>query len=208
MVQLHALEHGSTARPTVDIDVLGDSRRRPSMTERIASILAKRGAEMATPPPGDEKLGFRFDIDGEIVEVLGSEGLPKDPRTAGKHTTFQVPGGTQALRRTEKVRVSLDGGSAVVLRRPTLLGAVLIKARVVAKRRRLKFDSDRQDLVLLLTFIEDPRALARDEELKKTETRWLRKVEFLLDFDDPMLAERLPDGAAARAEQAYRLLIA
>lgn len=106
---------------------------------------------MAVPPLGNEELGFRFEVDGEIVEVLGPEGLRGDPKTIGKQTTFQVPGGTQALRRTETVRVSLQGGPAVELRRPSLLGAILIKARVVAKQRRLKFDSDRQDLILLLT---------------------------------------------------------
>lgn len=111
MVQLHAFEHGRTVRPTVDIDLLGDSRRRPSMTERMAAILDKRGGRMAVPPFGDAKLGLQFDLDGEIVEVLGSEGVPKDPRTTGKHTTFQVPGGTQALHRAEKVAVSLDGSS-------------------------------------------------------------------------------------------------
>jgi hypothetical protein len=207
MVQLHALEHGSTARPTVDIDVLGDSRRRPSMTERMASILTKRGGQMAVPPPGDEKLGLRFDIDGEVVELLGSEGLARDPTTMGKHTTFQVPGGTQALHRAERVCVSLSGDPAVVIRRPTLLGAILIKARAVRKRRGPKLDSDRQDLVLLLTFIEDPRRLSQEEGLKKSEKKWLWKIERLLDFGDPELRRRLPEDAVARAEQAYRLLI-
>src|SRR5436190_15842842 len=89
MVQLHGFEHGSGSRPTVDIDVLGDSRRRPAMTKRIAEVLTERGGEMAMPPVGDENLGYRFELDGEIVEVLGSEGVQGDPKTVDKHTTFQ-----------------------------------------------------------------------------------------------------------------------
>ncbi len=160
MVQLHAFERGSGSRPTTDIDLLGDSRRRPPMTVRIAKILVERGGEMAMPPVSDEDLGYKFEVDGETIEILGSEGVRSDPKTLGKHTTIQVPGGTQALTRTEIVRVSLDGSSSVELRRPNLLGAILVKTRAVAQRRD-KFESDRQDLIRLLSFVDDPRALAK-----------------------------------------------
>ena len=43
MVQIHAFERGSGSRPTTDVDVLGDSRRRPPMTARIAEILVEQG---------------------------------------------------------------------------------------------------------------------------------------------------------------------
>lgn len=45
MVQLYGFEHGDDSRPTVDIDVLGDSRKRPAMTERIAQIVVDRGGK-------------------------------------------------------------------------------------------------------------------------------------------------------------------
>ena len=87
------------------------------------------------PPVGDENLGYRFELEGEVIEVVGSEGVRRDPKTFGKCTTFQVPGGSRALSRTEIVRVSLDGNLPIELRRPSLLGAILIKARAVAARR-------------------------------------------------------------------------
>jgi hypothetical protein len=207
MVQLHAFQRGSGSRPTTDIDLLGDSRRRPPMTERIAAILIERGGEMAMPPVNDENLGYRFDVDGETIEILGSEGARRDPKTLGKHTTFQVPGGTQALSRTEVVRVSLDGNAPVELRRPSLLGAILIKARAVAEQRD-KFDSDRQDLIRLLSFVDDPRALAKGERLRESERRWLRNIGPLVAFDDVTLIDIFPSGEASLAERAYRLLIA
>jgi len=123
MVQLHAIEHARDARLTSDIDVLGDSRQRPPMTRRLAGLLTSRGGVMAMPPRSNKDLGYKFEIDGQLVEVLGSEGVKADPKTIGNFTTFQVPGGSQALRRTEIVRVSLDGQDPVALRRPDLLGA-------------------------------------------------------------------------------------
>jgi hypothetical protein len=163
MVQLHAFERGGGSRPTADIDVLGDSRRRPPVTARIAEILVERGAKMTMPPVGDENLGYRFEVEGEVVEVVGS--------------------------------------------RPSLLGAILIKARAVAARRD-RLDSDRQDLIRLLSFVQDPRALAEEERLRTTEKRWLRDIEPLIAFDDAALADALPAGDVGRAGQAYRLLIA
>lgn len=204
MVQLHAFERGRGSRLTTDIDFLGDSRRRPSMTTRMTEVLVERGGEMAMPPVSNERLGYKFEVGGATIEVLGSEGVRDDPKTVGRYTTFQVPGGTQALARAEIVRVSLDGAEPVEVRRPSLLGAILIKARVVAKRRD-KFESDRQDLVRLLSFVEDPRVMAKG--LRKSETKWLREVEPLLAFDNGGLGELFLPRDAALAEQAYRLLV-
>jgi hypothetical protein len=208
MVQLHGVQHDDDPRPTVDIDVLGDARRRPVMTERMAQILIDRGGEVAMPPRSNKKLGYRFEIDGEVVEILGPDGLTSDPKTVNGLTTFQVPGGTQALGRTEIVLVSLDGAPPRKLRRPNLLGAILIKARVVAKERREKFDSDRQDLIRLLSYVEDPRGLAAHEGLKGSEKRWLRKIEKKLDAADPTVAQLASADVVERAHQALALLAA
>lgn len=207
MVQLHGFEHGVVARPTMDIDLLGDSRRTPQMTETIARMLVKHGTELAMPPRADHRLGFRFEFDGETIDVLAPDGLRRKPKTIGKHVTLQVPGGTQALLRTEKVLVSLDGGQPVEVRRPSLLGAILVKARVVATRRQGKHASDRQDLIRLLSLVEDPRALAASDCTKKTEKRWLREIRSSLEFEDASLTNLFPPAALAKAEQAYRLLI-
>lgn len=80
MVQLHAFEHGSGSRLTADIDFLGDSRRRPAMTVRMAEVLAERGAEMAMPSRGDERLGYRFEVDGTIVESSARRASAAIPR--------------------------------------------------------------------------------------------------------------------------------
>lgn len=208
MVQLHGHEHRDDLRPTADIDLLGAARKPPAVTEQIATLLDAKGATVEMPPRSDPRLGYRFDLDGEIVEVLGPDGLRNAPKTLEGLTTFQVSGGTQALRRTEVVLVSLGGAPPVAVRRPSLLGAILIKARVVAKQRKEKFGSDREDLIRLLSYVEDPRGLARDERLKASEKRWLRDVEELLDFGDADIAAVFPAQGLERARQAFRLLYA
>ena len=76
----------------------------------------------------------------------------------------------------------------------------------MAKRRKDKFDSDRQDLVRLLSYVEDPRALARIEQLRATEKKWLRNVERTLNFEDALLAALFPSAVLERAQQAFQLL--
>jgi hypothetical protein len=207
MVQLFSFEHDDDSRPTVDIDVLGGSRRSPAMTERAAQIILDRGGEVAMPPRSAADLGYRFELDGEVIEILGPDGLKSAPPTTGNLTTFQVEGGTQALARAETVLVSLGDRSPAVLRRPNLLGAILIKARVVAKKRD-KFASDRQDPIRLLSYVDDPRTLATEGGLRSTERRWLGKIEALLAFEDLGLAQLFSAEVVERAQQAFVLLTA
>jgi hypothetical protein len=207
MVQLFGFEHADDSRPTVDIDVLGGSRKRPAMTKRAARIVTDRGGEVAMPPRSAKDLGYRFELDGSVVEILGPDGLKSDPPTIGNLTTFQAEGGTQALARAETVQVWLGDRAPTEIRRPNLLGAILIKGRVVAKKRD-KFESDRQDLIRLLSYVDDPRALATDGELRSTEREWLKKVEALLAFEDPGLARLFSPEVLERARQAFTLLIA
>jgi hypothetical protein len=175
MVQLHAFEREDEPRPTADIDLVGGAKRPPRMTEAMASLLVERGAEIAEPPRSSPELGYRFEIEGETVELLGPDGLRGDPKTISGLKTFQAAGGSQALRRTEVVLVSLDGGEPVAVRRPNLLGAILIKARVLVKKRERKYESDREDLVRLLTYVDEARALAA--AMSRKEPRWLRDAQ-------------------------------
>jgi hypothetical protein len=204
MVQLHAFEHDDGPRPTADIDLLGGAKRSPRMTEIMASLLVERGAEVAEPPRSNPDLGYRFEFEGETVELLGPDGLRGDPKTVGGLSTFQAAGGSQALRRTEVVLVSFEGEEPVPVRRPNLLGAILIKARVVVKKRQGKYESDRQDLVRLLTYVEDPRALVGD--MSRKEPGWLRDAQAAIDFEDPALSAQFSGGSLDRVRQALGLL--
>jgi hypothetical protein len=199
MVQLHAYEHASTSRPTDDIDILSDARKKA--TQRIAKILDLLG-DLTMPPVNDPRLGYQWSLDGHLVELLAPDGLKADPQTIGKHETIRIDGGTQALQRSELVLVSVAEGEAVPVRRPTLLGAILIKARALNAVRE-KEQEHREDLARLLSFVDDPRAMAK--EMKSTERHWLRRIEKRLELNDETLGGiSAPDLVMAR--QAFALL--
>lgn len=202
MVQLLAYEAGETGvRATTDIDILGDARQRASV-EKIAQALHSDGFVLEAPSPTDG-ISHRWRRGSLIVDLLAPDGLRGDPPMLGGVRTIQIPGGSQALARTETVEVEIDG-AIVQVRRPTLLGALLIKARSILVHADP--DAQRADLVLLLSLIEDPRATA--EQLKGREQSWLCKCEAQLGLEDPILMAPFPRLRVQRARLAYRLLVA
>ncbi|HVT00433.1 MAG TPA: hypothetical protein VHE08_07945 [Solirubrobacterales bacterium] len=70
--------------------------------------LVERGG---VEPRSNPDLGYRFEVDGGTVELLGPDGLRSDPKTTSGFKTLQAAGGMQALRRTE-VRLLAQAGSA------------------------------------------------------------------------------------------------
>lgn len=134
-----------------------------------------------------------------IVDVLAPDGLRSPPTLAAGVIAIGIPGGSQALSRSESVKLTVEGRT-VELGRPTLLGAVLIKGRSVMVHSDP--GSQREDLLRLLSLIEDPRQVA--VEVRTSERRWLRDAEDRLNFGAPSLLNR---DAQTRAELAFRLLI-
>jgi len=203
MVQLHAERYdGVGARPTNDIDILANSRTRPSYTERISEKLTHLGYQLSAPAGFDRGTAYRFRRDDEIVDVLGPDGVGANPpRTVGNLETIQVEGGTQGLSRTEPVVVRLDGNETEI-RCPSLLGAILLKSRSVTNKKR---DQDREDLIRLLTCVHDPRAMSA--ELKAGERRWLLNAQKKLDVDDPDLTRLFSAEQIRLARVTYRLLV-
>ena len=88
------------------------------------------------------------------------------------------------------------------LLRPSLLGAILLKARALHVHSRP--NDQREDLVLLLSFVPDPSALAG--ELKGNESKWLKEAENSLRLDESV--GRLDEPTVRRARQALGLLTA
>lgn len=203
MVQLHAARYGvAGARVTVDIDVLADSRERPSATERIARKLVDLGFEI-TERLVEPAVAFRFEREGTVVDLLAPEktGARNPPKTIGNFHAVQIPGGTQALARTETVLVEIDGHVSKVCC-PTLLGAILLKARAIRSAQR---EQDREDLVVLLSCVEDPAELR--SELRGRERQWLWKAAETLAIDRADLSDRFDAGQLALARAALRLLV-
>jgi len=202
MVALFAIEAQQTQRATTDIDVLADARARPSGTAWATRRLEALGATVHELQRSERERGFRFDLDGQIVDVLAPDGLgPSGATTTGKLQTIQIPGGTQALNRTEVVEILIDR-DAVMLRRPSLIAAILLKAR--ALRTHARPQDQRYDLITLLGLLDDPRA-ARTEITSK-EIGWMRSISGQLSIDDPALRESFEATRLRAARAAYRVL--
>jgi hypothetical protein len=196
MVQLHALEHGMTdVRATVDIDILGQARPQGALSA-IDSALQSQGFELIGPDL--DGYAHRYQRGNLVVDVLAPDGIKPPARLGTGRKAIGVPGGSQALNRSQIVTVTVRRRS-FELRRPTLLGAILIKAR------SLMVHSDpatqREDLLRLLALIDDPRAMSG--ELRKTERAWLKAAEGRLRLSDP---STLATEDLRRATLAYRLL--
>lgn len=182
MVALHALERGRVSpRRSEDVDVLVNVRAIQDGTRRLSRTLEADGFTLDTP--NLDGLSHRFRSRRVTVDILGPDGLGAraDLTTIPPAHTLQVPGGTQALHRTERVPVRI-GDLHGTIPRPNLLGAILIKARAVGVDDVA--DAQRLDLAFLLSLVENPRALAAD--LVGGERRWLRERNELLDPRHPI----------------------
>lgn len=151
----------------------------------------------------DDELVYRFVRGGDIVDVLAPDhlGTRVDITTVTPGSTLEAVGARQALNRTRLVRVDAGDGP-FDLPVPSLLGAILMKARVVPSANRSRPKHER-DLARLLALEDDP--LADQADLTAIERRYLRDRAALLDAAHPAWVgvDRRQDGIAA-----LRILIA
>jgi hypothetical protein len=174
MVTLHGLEHARTdIRPSTDADVLVDIRADPKAMHQVVRFFMARAFE---PDPGPDGLLHRFrrrlDADFIVVDILAPDNLgPRaDLTTSPPGRTLEVPGGTQALSRVERVHVTVADRSGEIPR-PSLLAAILGKEAAV----HLPGNQGRhlRDLAFLLSVLPDP--MGGRNALKATERRKLRR---------------------------------
>jgi hypothetical protein len=125
---------------------------------------------------------MRYRRDGVSIDALAPEGL--GPRTNLTTTppgrTLQLPGGTQALTRTEllPIHTTTSRGHAP---RPALLGAIVAKALAVDVDDTP--DAQRLDLAFLLSLVEEPLDLAT--QMAPKDRRRLRARSELADPQHP-----------------------
>lgn len=181
MVMLHAWEHGvSPTRTSRDLDVLVNIKAIAGGTQQFARQLLEAGFELAVVTPDGR--GHRFVRGDVVIDVLAADNLGDraDLTTIPPARTIEVPGGSQALRRTELVDVLL-GEQVGRLPRPNVLGAILLKARAVD----VDPDPERHlaDLAFLLSLVDDPFEIA--EQLTRKEQRYLNPHQGLRDPNHP-----------------------
>ena len=186
MVLLHALQHG-TVPPQVsqDGDVIADVRAAPEGLKQLVGILEEMGFESAGVAP--DGVAHRYKRPSNtperpvVIDVLAPEGVGErtDLTTTPPGRTVRVPGGTQALARTEQVPVQLAQRTGTIPR-PTLLAAVVAKAAACSLPEDVS--RHKRDLALLCALIDDPFAAAKD--LTNGDRKKLKAVTALNDRDD------------------------
>jgi hypothetical protein len=179
MVALYAWEAEIETRPSQDIDVLANVRLQTTAPQEIARFLVERGYEPEILRGGLAHL-FRRDEVGEIdLFVPDGIGDRTPTRTIPPNRTIRIPGGTQALVRSEPVAIRTRDVEGEILR-PNLLGAIIVKLRAIDVDDVP--NAQRADVALLLGLVEDPDSLAR--ELTRTDRRIVRRHAYFADLED------------------------
>ena len=178
MVALHGWKAGrKQPRASNDADILVNARVVGRGTQKVSETLLSRGFSLDGVSP--EGIGHRF-VKGPVrFDVLGPDGVGSRiglQTVHGAHTV-EVPGGSQALRRTETVEIRV-GESSGAIPVPDILGAILVKVRAIEVDDVPQ--AQRVDVAFLLSLVEDPDPLAA--ALSKNERRWLKRHP---EFADP-----------------------
>lgn len=184
MVFVLALEHDTTPpRVSTDIDVLVNARVMSDSIPEFVRELEQRGFELAGFSA--EGVAHRYHRRGISVDVLSPEGMGTRANlsTTSSGHTVEVPGGTQALDRTELLPIVV-GTTTGHIPRPSLLGAIICKACAVFVDDEP--DAQRVDLAFLLSLVDDPVAMR--EELENKDRSRLMALQGLSDPNDPAWA--------------------
>jgi hypothetical protein len=201
MVFLHAIEHGATPpRVSTDLDVLVNARIAGRTPAAFASGLEELGFGQDRISP--DGIAHRYRRNRVTIDVLVPEGVGEctDLTTTPPGHTIQVPGGTQALDRTELVPVTSANRSGQIPR-PSLLGAVVAKALTVGVDDAPV--AQRLDFVFLFSLISDPFALKA--QLTPKDRRRIRARKELLGGEHRVWNE-LDAVARDRARAALQIL--
>lgn len=151
MTLLHCLENGvSGARPTDDSDVVIDVWSQRDAVRAIGHWLEdSQGFKLLETADG---FGYRYTRGDTTVDLLVPEGLDRQrtrpPTTRRTRPALPIDGGNQALLRVQRVPIQV-GTRIGHVRRPTLLGALVLKAAAFVADSR---DTSRhaQDIALLM----------------------------------------------------------
>ncbi|MCR6493153.1 hypothetical protein [Cellulomonas sp. P24] len=142
MVMLHCLEHQvQFTRATGDADLaVGVFTHRDALS-RLTQQLRLLGFEDITPAPlaGGSQLSYRWAKAKVAVDLMVPEAANSQDRVpiaVNRRPAVELPATQQALARSERVRVTISRGPEGTVRRPNLLGALIMKASAAVTDRR------------------------------------------------------------------------
>jgi hypothetical protein len=195
LVHLYCAERGQfPERPTNDADTVIDVRADPRMLHRFTKTLTDLGFESAGISA--EGSQHRWVRGFALIDVLLPDGVGE---RAGKRQgitgspTLPTAGGTQALQRSAVAAVTVDGREGFV-RRPNLVGALVVKAAAHGNAGDPGIARHRRDFVVLAGMIT--AADFTDENLTKKDRQRLRLMVTAIKTDRELVLE-IPGAMAA-----------
>jgi hypothetical protein len=205
LVHLYCAERGRfPERPTNDADTVIDVRADPEMLHTFTKALTGLGFESAgISAEGSQHrwIRDRASIDVLIPEGVGERANKRQGVTGSP--TLPTAGGTQALQRSEVVAVTVDGREGFV-RRPNLIGALVVKAAAHGNAGDPGVARHRRDFVVLAGMITV--ADFRDENLTRKDRQRMRLIITAIKNDQELLLEIASATAAIeRLEVAAKL---
>lgn len=202
MVALHGFEVGrKPPKATTDADLVVNARVVGFKVASFAVALEDAGYQLEGISA--EGVGHRFSNGKVSLDLLAPDGIDSariDLTTIAPARTISVPGATQALNRSELVTVTVEETTGSIPR-PSLLGALLVKARAVDVDDVPQ--SQLQDLAFLLSLVPDPDEL--QAELRGSERRWLQRRVELADREAIVWSALSPE-EADNGFAAFRIL--
>jgi hypothetical protein len=155
----------SRAEGTKDGDIVVDVVADPEILEKVAYVLRSLGYEL----PADDDRGGDFArctfVSGRAqVDVLVPDDTPEDRLDVGTDMrSLAIPGGRRALFGSESTTIFYSEDAAdVVIRVPSLTGAICVKAAAALDPRTAGHPRHIQDVAFLLACIDDPVAAAQE----------------------------------------------
>jgi hypothetical protein len=141
---------------------------------------------------------------GPLVDVLAPDnpGPRANLTTTPPGRTLEVPGGRQAVQRSESVQVRL-GERLGTIHRPSLLGAIVAKAAAVSIKTAPP-DRHYRDLAFLLSLPMNPMEMRG--QLEKSDCKKLALAKALHDPQHAAWRELRDDEARADGWAAYAFL--
>jgi hypothetical protein len=199
MVALHAYEHSrQPPRLSPDFDVVANVRLVQDQTQLIARVL-KEELGFKLVDPDDQGVAHRFTRGQLSVDLLAADNVGEraDLTTIPTARTIEVPGSSQALRRTELVEIEIDGTKGFIPR-PDLLGAIIVKCRAIDVDDAP--NSQRLDFAFLMSLVRRPRDFR--DALTNGDRRYLRSKAGLFETGHPVWIGFDPEDAE-RAQRAF-----
>lgn len=191
MVHLHCAERGfAPRRPTPDVDTVLDVQANPQILLSFTQALLDLDFSSAGVSASDKQHRFvRGDASVDVLIPQGvGERLPRNRGATGSETV-QAPGGIQALRRSSTVELRV-ADRAGLIRRPNLVGALIVKAAAHTLPVDPYRGRHRSDFATLAAMLS--RADFSAEVLTKREKRYLRDMLTAVQAD-PTAVDGLPE---------------